>query len=107
MHVEDTQLLKAPTQEEIVSYPPPQNFDDALLYDGGNEEEINEFLNVPGPTCSNTDSDTVHNIDVFIHVRRRRWDIVGYDVDPIYDIESHFQVLPLQLSIIMKLETLS
>jgi hypothetical protein len=25
-------------------------------------------------------------------------DIVGYDMDPIYDIESHFQVFPLELS---------
>jgi hypothetical protein len=40
----------------------------------------------------------VDNIDEFIHVGRRRWDVVGYDMDPIYDIESHFQVLPLQLS---------
>jgi hypothetical protein len=46
MHVENTQVLKAPAQEETVSYPPPQNFDDALLYDEGNEEEINESLNV-------------------------------------------------------------
>jgi hypothetical protein len=50
------------------------------------------------PACYDTDSDIVDNIDEFIHVGRRRWDIVGYDVDPIYDIESHFQVLPLQLS---------
>ena len=36
-------------------------------------------------------------IDELIHVGRRRWDVVGYDMDPIYDIESHFQVLHLQL----------
>jgi hypothetical protein len=33
MHVEDTQVLKALAQEETVSYPPLQDFDDSLLYD--------------------------------------------------------------------------
>jgi hypothetical protein len=98
MHVENTQVLEAPAQEETVSYPPPQDFDDALLYDGGDKEEINESLNASNPACYDTDSDMVDNIDEFIHVGRRRWDVVGYDMDPIYDIESHFQVLPLQLS---------
>jgi hypothetical protein len=99
MHVEDTQVLKAPAQEETntVSYPPLQNFDDSLLYDLGNEEEIDEPLNVLNPSCYDTDSDIV-DIDEFIHVGRRKWDVVGYDMDPIYDIENHFQVLPLQLS---------
>jgi hypothetical protein len=55
-------------------------------------------LNLSNPACYDTDSDIVDNIDEFIHVGRRRWDIVGYDMDPIYDIESHFQVFPLQLS---------
>jgi hypothetical protein len=36
-HVEDTQVLKAPAQEETVSCPPLQDFDDFLLYDLGNE----------------------------------------------------------------------
>jgi hypothetical protein len=100
MHVEDTQVLKAPAQEETntVSYPPLQNFDDSLLYDLGNEEEIDEPLNVSNPACYDTDSDMVNNIDEFIHVGRRKWDVVGYDMDPIYDIENHFQVLPSQLS---------
>jgi hypothetical protein len=48
------------------------------------------------PSCYDTDSDIV-DIDEFIHVGRRKWDVVGYDMDPIYDIENHFQVL-LQLS---------
>jgi hypothetical protein len=62
------------------------------------QEEENEFSNVSNPACYDTDSDTVDNIDEFIHVGRRRWDIVGYDLDPIYDTESHFQLLPLHLS---------
>jgi hypothetical protein len=54
-------------------------------------------MNVLNPPCYDTDTDIV-DIDEFIHVGRRRWDAVGYDMDPIYDIKSHLQVLPLQLS---------
>jgi hypothetical protein len=96
MHAENTKVLEVPAQEETVSYPPPLVFDDALPYD--EEEEENEFSDVSNPACYDTDSDIVDNIDEFIHVGRRRWDIVGYDLDPIYDTESHFQLLPLQLS---------
>jgi hypothetical protein len=71
-HVEDTQVLKALAQEETVSYPPPQDFDDALLYDGGHEEDINESLNASNPACYDTNSDMVDNIDEFIHVGRHR-----------------------------------
>jgi hypothetical protein len=97
-HAKNVKVLEAPAQEETVTFPPPLVFDDALLYDEGNEEEENEFSNVSNPACYDTDSDIVDNIDEFIHVGRRRWDIVGYDLDPIYDTESHFQVFPLQLS---------
>jgi hypothetical protein len=95
-HAENTEVLEVPVREETVSYPPPLVFDDALPCD--EEEEEDEFSNVSDPACYDTDSDTVDNIDEFIHVGRRRWDIVGYDLDPIYDTESHFQLLPLQLS---------
>jgi hypothetical protein len=100
MHVEDTQVLEAPAQEEINtgSYFPFENIDDSLLYDLESEEELDEPLNVLNPSCYDTYSDMVDNIDEFIHVGRSKWDVVGYDVDPIYDIENHFQVLPLQLS---------
>jgi hypothetical protein len=100
MHVEDTQVLEALAQKEIymVSYFPFQNFDDSLLYDLENEEELDEPLNVLNPSCYDTDSDMADNIDEFIHVGRSKWDAVGYDMDPIYNIENHFQVLPLQLS---------
>jgi hypothetical protein len=97
MRVKDTQVLEAPAQEEKVSYPPLQDFDNCLLYDLGKEEEMGELLNVSNPPCYDTDTDIV-NFDEFIHVGRRRWDAVGYDMDPIYDIKSHLQVLPLQLS---------
>jgi hypothetical protein len=95
MHAENTKAIEAPAQEETVSYPPPLVFDDALPCD--EKEEEDEFLSVSKPACYDTDSDTIDNIEEFIHVGRRRWDIVGYDLDPIYDTERHFQLLPLQL----------
>jgi hypothetical protein len=94
-HAENTKAIEAPTQEETVSCPPPLIFDDALPYD--EKEEGDECSNISNPACYNTDSDIVDNIDEFIHVGRRRWDIVGYDLDPIYDTEGRFQLLPLQL----------
>jgi hypothetical protein len=95
MHAENTKVLEVPAQQEIVSYPPLLVFGDALPCD---EEEEDEFSNVSNPACYDTDSDTVDNIDEFIHVGRRRWDIVGYELDHVYDTENHFQLLPLQLS---------
>jgi hypothetical protein len=95
MHAENTKVLEVPAQEETVSYPPPLVFDDALPCD--EKEEEDEFSNLSNPACYDTDSDIVDNIDEFIHVGRRRWDIVGYDLDPIYDTEGHLQTLPLQL----------
>jgi hypothetical protein len=95
-HVENIEVLKVPAQQEIVSYPPLLVFDNAFPCD--EEEEEDEFSNVSNPACYDIDSDTIDNIDEFIHVGRRRWDIVGYDLDPFYDSESHFQLLPLQLS---------
>jgi hypothetical protein len=92
MHAENTEAINAPAQEETVSYPPPLVFDNALPYD---EKEEDESSNVLNPACY---SDTLDNIDEFIHVGGRRWDIVGYDLDPIYDTENHFQLFPLQLS---------
>jgi hypothetical protein len=96
MHAENTKFLEVPTQEETVSCPPPLVINDALPYD--EKEEEDEFLSLTNPACYDTDSDTVNNIDEFIHVGRRRWDVVGYDLDPIYDTESHLQLFPLQLS---------
>jgi hypothetical protein len=96
MHAENTKVLEVPAQEETVSYTPPPVIDDASLCD--EEEEEDEISNFSDPACYDTSSDTVDNIDEFIRVGRRRWDIVGYDLDPIYDTESHFQLLPLKLS---------
>jgi hypothetical protein len=95
-HAENTRILEVPAQEETMSYPPILNFEDSLSCD--EKEEEDDFLSLTNPACYDTDSDTVDNIDEFIHVGRRRWDIVGYDLDPIYDTESHIQLFPLQLS---------
>jgi hypothetical protein len=92
-HAENIELLEVPAQEETVSYLPILNFDDALPCD--EKEGEDEFSNLANPAYYDTDSDTVDNIDEFIHVGRRRWDIVGYDLDPIYDTENHLQLLPL------------
>jgi hypothetical protein len=66
-----------------MSYFPFQNFDDSLLYDLEREEELDEPLNALNPSCYDTNSDMVNNIDEFIHVGRHKWDVVGYDMDPI------------------------
>jgi hypothetical protein len=50
------------------------------------------------PPCYDKGSDIVDNIDEFIHVGRRKWDVIGSNEDPIYDIEGHFQKFHLQLS---------
>jgi hypothetical protein len=93
-HAENTKAIEVPAQEETVSYPPPLVFDDALPCD--EKEEEDEFSNFSNPACYDTDSD-IADFDEFIHVGRRRWDAVGYDTDPIYDMKSHLQLLPLQL----------
>jgi hypothetical protein len=77
-----------------VSYFPFQIFNDSLSYD----VESEEVLDVLTPSCYDEDDDFVDNIDEFIHVGKRKWDVIGYDGDPIYDIEGHFQKFPLPLS---------
>jgi hypothetical protein len=80
----------------MVSYFPFQVFDDALFHDSENEEVLEEPLDALDPSCYNKDDDVVDNIDEFIHVGRCKWDVIGHDEDPIYDIEGHFQLFPLQ-----------
>jgi hypothetical protein len=93
-HAENTKVLEIPAQEETVSYPPFINFDDALPFD--EQEKEDECSNLGNPACYDTDTD-IADFDEFIHVGRRRWDVVGYDLDPIYDTENYLQLLPLQL----------
>ena len=58
---------------------------------------MGELLNVLNLPCYDTNTDII-DIDDFIHVGRHKWDIVGFDMDPIYDIENHSQLLPTRLS---------
>jgi hypothetical protein len=74
-HAENIKLLEIPAQEETVSCPPLINFDDVLPCD---EEEEDEFSNLADPACYDTDTD-IADFDEFIHVGRRRWDVIGYD----------------------------
>jgi hypothetical protein len=66
---------------------------------------LEEPLDVLDPSCYNKGNDVIENIDEFIHVGRHKWDVIcfGLDGDPIYDIEGHFQLFPLeQLCVIAK-----
>jgi hypothetical protein len=83
------QAIDAPAQQEVntVSYFPFQDFDDALFYDLEREEVLEEPLDALNPSCYDKGSDIVDNIDEFIHVGRRKWDVIGSNEDPIYDID--------------------
>jgi hypothetical protein len=90
-------VTPAQEQENTVSRFTFQDFDDALFYDWKSEEVLEEPLDVLNSSCYDKGNDMVDNIYEFIHVGRRKWDVVGHDEDPIYDMEGHFQLLPLQL----------
>jgi hypothetical protein len=91
---DDVQILEALAQEGLseVHCSPFQVLNGYLPYDTKSEE----VLDVLTPPCYDTDTD-IADFDEFIHVGRRRWDIIGYDTDPIYDTMDHLQTLPLQL----------
>jgi hypothetical protein len=92
---EAIQILEALAQEGLseVNYSPFQVFSGSLPYD----TESTKVLDVLTPPCYDTDTD-IADFDEFIHVGRRRWDAVSYDMDPIYDIKSHLRMFPLHLS---------
>jgi hypothetical protein len=92
---DDIQILEALAQEGLseVHCSPFQVLNGSLPYDTKSEK----VLDVLTPPCYDTDTD-IADFDEFIHVGRRRWNTFGYDTDPIYDTESHLQLLPLQLS---------
>jgi hypothetical protein len=93
------EVFDAPAQEEVttVSYFPFQDFEDALFCDLESEEQLEEPLDVLSPSCYDKGNDMVDNIDEFIHVGKRKWDVIGYDGYPIYDIEGHFQMLLIKV----------
>jgi hypothetical protein len=55
-------------------------------------------LDVLNPSCYDTISYVIDNIDEFIHVERHKWDVIGSDEDPIYDMDVHFHLFTLQKS---------
>jgi hypothetical protein len=67
----------------MVSCFPFQDFDDALFCDLERKEVLEEPLDALIPSCYNEGNDMVNNIDEFIHVGRRKWDVIGYGGDPI------------------------
>jgi hypothetical protein len=81
-----------------VSCFPLQYFDDAIFFDLERKEVLEEPLDSLSPSCYDKVNDMVNNIDEYIHVGKHKWDVIGYDGNPIYDIEGHFQMSPLQLS---------
>jgi hypothetical protein len=86
------QVFDIPAQEEVntVSCFPFQDFEDALFCDLESEELLEDPLDVLSPSC--------YDIDEFIHVGKHKWDVIGYDGDPIYDFEGHFHLFPSQTS---------
>jgi hypothetical protein len=56
---------------------------------------LEDPLDVLNPSCYDKANDMVDNIDELIHVGKYKWDVIGYDGDPIYDIEGHLQLFPL------------
>ena len=94
------QSIDALAQQEVntVSYFPFQYFDDALFYDLESEEVLENPLDASNPSCYDKYSGMVDNIDEFIHVGRRKQDVIGSDEDPIYDMEGYLRMFPLQQS---------
>jgi hypothetical protein len=74
-----------------VSCNPFQDFDDALFYNSESEEVLEKPLASLDPSCYSESDDVIKIIDEFIHSRRCKWDVIGHDEDPIYDIEGHLQ----------------
>jgi hypothetical protein len=85
------QAFNALAQQEVntVSYFAFQYFDDALFYNLESEEVLEDPLDALNPSCYDKGSGVVDNIDEFIHVGRRKWDVIGSDEDPIYDMEGY------------------
>jgi hypothetical protein len=94
------QSFDAPAHEEVntVSCFPFQDFDDALFCDLESKEVLEDPLDALSPSSYDEGNDMVNNIDEFIHVGRHKWDVIGYDGHPIYDIGDHFQKFHLHLS---------
>jgi hypothetical protein len=80
----------------VVICTPFQFFDVSLYHDSKVEEVLKEPFNTLYPSCHNESDDVFENIYEFIHVGRRKLDVMIHDGDPIDNIEGHFRLLSLQ-----------
>jgi hypothetical protein len=94
------QAFNTLAQEKVytISFFPFQDFDDALFYDLESKKVLEDPLDVLSLSCYDKGNYMVDNIDEFRHVWKCKLDVIGYDGDPIYNIQGHFQMFPLQLS---------
>jgi hypothetical protein len=88
----------AQDEENEVNNFPFRVFDDALFYDLEGEGMLEDPLDVLNPSCYDKSNNVIDNFDKFIHAGRPKWDVIGFDEDPIYDMEGHFHLFPLQKS---------
>jgi hypothetical protein len=65
---------------------------------------LEEPLDALGLSCYNKSYVVLEKIYEFIHDGRHTWDVIGHDEDPIYDIEGHFQLLPLQKTYVIAID---
>jgi hypothetical protein len=93
------QVFDTPAQQEVntVSYFPLQDFEDALFCDLESEEQLEEPLDVLIPSCYGKSNGMVDNIYEFIHFGKHKWDVIGYDGDPIYEFKGSLNALRINL----------
>jgi hypothetical protein len=96
-----------PTQEEknVISYTAFQVFDVDAFHERESEDVLEERLDALDSSCYNNIDDVIDNFDEFIHVGRRKWDVIFHDGDPIYDIEGHFKLFPLQQPYVITIDS--
>jgi hypothetical protein len=91
-----TSIIPAHEDNEVVSCTPFQVFDsyDASSCDFESDGLLEEPLDVLVPHFDDKSEDAIENIDDFIYIGRHISDIsfFFFDGDPIYDIESCFQI---------------
>jgi hypothetical protein len=81
----------------VVSYTPFQVFDDEKFHEWESEEVLEEPLDALDPSCYNKSDDVIDNIDEFIHVGRRKWDVIMVLMEiPFMILKVNFQLLPLE-----------
>jgi ABC-type transporter Mla maintaining outer membrane lipid asymmetry ATPase subunit MlaF len=66
---------------------------------------LEEPLDALDPSCYDKGDDVIDNIDEFIHVGRCKWDVIGHDGDPIFNIEDHFQLFLLQQPYVIAIDS--